>query len=310
MLAKTERRWQGFVAILALGVGSTAPGQAAPPTPISACPYTITAPGNYVVTKNLTATGTCITIAPLTNNVTLDLQGDRITGNGTGYGIVCLPNNFSDRCDHILIANGTISKFSGGIFLEGNYNTVAQATSEQNTGTDNGNNPGYGTGIFLTGDFGNAITSSLAIKNAATGIAAFGGGFSSVIIDSRADDNGSNGITSAGVVSNSEADDNGGYGIAAQVITDSTARGNALSGLIGSGNANYVSVTDSNALRNGGDGIQSSGNVISSTANNNGSRGIVLFCPVSAFGNTAINNPNGNLVTSDNTCVLLDNKAQ
>jgi hypothetical protein len=308
MITQTAKPWLGVVGILVFSVEPSAPAQAARPISISACPYTITAPGNYVVARNLSATGTCITIAPSTNNVTLDLQGDRITGNGTGYGIVCLPNNFSDRCDHILIANGTISKFSGGIFLEGNYNTVAQATSEQNTGTDNGNNPGYGTGIFLTGDFGNAITSSLAIKNAATGIAAFGGGFSSVIIDSRADDNGSNGITSAGVVSNSEADDNGGYGIAAQVITDSTARGNALSGLIGSGNANYVSVTDSNALRNGGDGIQSSGNVITSTATNNGSRGIVLFCPVSAFGNAAINNPGGNLVTSDSSCILLENK--
>jgi len=245
----------------------------------------------------------------LTNNVTLDLQGDSITGNGTGYGIVCLPNSFSDRCDHIVIANGTISKFSGGLFLEGDFNTIAQVTSQQNTGTDNGNNPGYGTGIFVTGDFGNVITGSLATGNAAIGIAAFGGGFSTTITDSRATNNGSHGITSAGVVSNSEADNNGGYGIAAQVITDSAAQGNVLDGLIGSGNANYVSVINSSASRNGGDGIQSSGNVISSTATNNSSRGIVLFCPVSAFGNTAINNPGGNLVTSDSSCVLLDNKA-
>jgi hypothetical protein len=74
-------------------------------------------------------------------------------------------------------------------------------------------------------------------------------------------------------------------------------------------NADYGSVVDSNALGNGGDGIVSSGNVISSTAIDNGDRGIVLSCPVSAFGNRAINNPGGNLVPSDSTCVLLDNKA-
>jgi hypothetical protein len=168
-----------------------------------------------------------------------------------------------------------------------------------------------GIGIFLTGDFGNVITGSLATKNADIGISgAAGGGFATIVSDSQSNSNGSHGITASGEVSNSQANNNGGYGISGVIVTDSTARGNALGGIIvSSGNpSNYASVVDSNASGNSGNGIQSTGNVINSTANNNAGKGIVLFCPVSAFGNAAINNPGGNLGTSDNTCVLLDNK--
>jgi hypothetical protein len=67
---------------LLLGIGASAAKSAAAPTPISACPYTITAPGNYVVTGDLTARGTCISFATPLSNVALDLQGHTITGNG------------------------------------------------------------------------------------------------------------------------------------------------------------------------------------------------------------------------------------
>src|SRR5262245_64299304 len=54
--------------------------------PISACPFETTGPGNYVVTQNLTATNTCITISH--DHVAIDLNGRTITGNGDdGAGI-------------------------------------------------------------------------------------------------------------------------------------------------------------------------------------------------------------------------------
>ncbi len=192
MLAKTAKHWLGFVAILALDIGATAPAEAASPTPISACPYTITAPGNYVVTRNLTATGTCIKFAAPVDNVALDLQGHGITGNGTGYGIVCLQNPSGGRCNRVVIANGAVTRFSG-------------------------------------------------------------------VSDSRSNSNGSHAITASGEVSNSTANNNGGYGISGVIVTDSTAKGNALGGIIvSSGNpSNYASVVDSNASGNSGDGIQS-----------------------------------------------------
>ena len=86
MLAKTANRWLGLIAFLLLSIGASVPAGAVPPTPISACPYTIAAPGSYVVTRDLTATGTCISFAPPIVNASLDLQGHSITGSGTGDG--------------------------------------------------------------------------------------------------------------------------------------------------------------------------------------------------------------------------------
>ena len=50
---------------------------------ISKC-TTISKPGSYVLTRNLTASGDCLMVAA--NFVTLDLGGWVITGNGTGTG--------------------------------------------------------------------------------------------------------------------------------------------------------------------------------------------------------------------------------
>jgi hypothetical protein len=79
-------------------------------------------------------------------------------------------------------------------------------------------------------------------------------------------------------------------------------------------------VMNSDASGNGNDGIAigstgvsgvgaPGGSVTGSVAKNNGNRGIFLTCPVAAFGNEAKKNPGGNLLTSDNTCLLLENNA-
>ena len=51
----------------------------------------VSASGTYTVTKNLTATGTCITITAAAD-VVIDLHGHTITGNGTGKR--------DHRCEH------------------------------------------------------------------------------------------------------------------------------------------------------------------------------------------------------------------
>src|SRR5262245_21684315 len=105
---KAAKRWLGVVSILVLGVGATAPAQAAPPTPITACPYTITSPGAYIVTINLSAVS-CITIAAPGDYVAINLQGHSITGDGTvGVGIGGFGN-------HAVITNGTVQRFDTGI---------------------------------------------------------------------------------------------------------------------------------------------------------------------------------------------------
>src|ERR1022692_1207533 len=63
--------------------------QIEPRTPISSLPFTITVPGSYYVTSNLTASSGGILIA--TNNVTLDLDGSalsfiQMSGGGGGDG--------------------------------------------------------------------------------------------------------------------------------------------------------------------------------------------------------------------------------
>lgn len=303
MVAKTTEHWLGVVAILVLGIVTTAPAEAAPPTPISACPYTMTSPGNYVVTTNLAATGTCITIRG--RNFGLDLQGHTITGNGQGYGIVCLTGE-GVVCNTNVVANGTVTHFSTGLFLDGNYNTVAQITAKQNTSE----------GIFLEGDVGNVITGSLATNNTGTGILSQGSQndvASTIVSDSQSNNNAFHGIAGVGLVNNSTENDNKGWGIFNGItVINSTAKGNGAGGIFVS-TFPYLPhlvtvVIDSTTSGNGGDGIDSSGNVINSTANNNANGGIRLHCPVSAYGNMAVNNPGGNISPTDNTCVLLDNK--
>jgi hypothetical protein len=100
----------GVVALIMLSMGAMAASAwAAAPTPISGCPYTITAPGNYILAKNLTSAGTCIAIQAA--NVAIDLQGHTITGSGTGLGIT------ATQVDNLVIANGTVQNFSLAILV-------------------------------------------------------------------------------------------------------------------------------------------------------------------------------------------------
>jgi hypothetical protein len=318
MLAKTAKHWLGGVTILALGIGATAPhAWAATPITIPACPYTITASGTYILTKNLTVVGSCITIAaPGVDYVAIDLQGHSITGDGTGGGIGGFGN-------HVIITNGTVQRFSTGIALAGNFNTAMQMTVSQNTGPGRSDFPIGNDGLVLFGQY-NAVTDSLATQNARGGIYV---GDYSLVNDSSANNNGPNpaptlgqepgiqaGIDSA--IAASEAKNNGWIGISSDgFVTGTTAQGNGSTGI------SSPSVTDSNASGNAEDGIvlisfQSSGSnigqgsVTGSVTNNNGGAGILLQCPAVAVGNTATKNAGGNIVTSDNTCVLLDNKVQ
>jgi hypothetical protein len=285
---------------LATGVALSAPAPAQ--TQISACPYTITAVGNYVVTRDLTTTGTCITFSPPIIGASLDLQGHSITGNGTGDGIVCLASDVQQiGCRNVVVSNGTVSKFGRGVTLVGGYNTVLNMVVQQ-IGAD-------GNGVSLGGDFGNVVESVVASSNLKAGIAA------GSVFDSRADNNGQLGIQ-GDVVSGSEADNNGSDGIAGAVITDCKAKNNAGTGL-SSRIGVAAGIINSEATGNGGNGIFSNdsgpsgtaaSNVIGNTVKNNAAAGIVLMCPASAVNNTASNNAGGDIVAIGSGCELLGNK--
>ena len=101
--------------------------QVEPRAPIAAAPFTISQPGSYYLTTNLTvSSGDAITIA--TNGVTLDLNGFTIrstAASATGYGI-----KLNSTLRNITIANGFIEGgvtnngsgvYSGSGFADGIY---------------------------------------------------------------------------------------------------------------------------------------------------------------------------------------------
>src|SRR5258708_7018561 len=126
MIIRSTRIWLGSVALLLLGAGTTVAWSQS----ISTCPYIITSSGNYIVTKNLNSAGTCITIQA--DNVTIDLQGHTITGNGTGNGIT--DGGRSDQ--NIVIANGTVQSFGGAIIVNFSHPvTISGLTVQKNAGS-------------------------------------------------------------------------------------------------------------------------------------------------------------------------------
>jgi hypothetical protein len=318
MLTNGSRYWLSIAAIFVIDLFVTATVQAAPPIPILACPYNINSPGVYVVTSNLTSAGSCIGIA--TDDVAIDLQGYTITGDGaSGVGIGCGTN----PCNHIIIANGTIERFAIGIFILGGFNTIASTTVRFNTGPTNyGPGNGIVVGAANVSDFigglssVTVVTNSSAIGNTREGIVCFGGLAcnTAIVTGSEAKDNGGTGIQDFGIITDSIAIGNGRAGIGTSGFVARTVVQNNNSGINMGGDS---SVIDSKAIGNTTDGITLNygsghatiGSITNSIAQNNGGRGILLECPASAFGNKAINNNGGNIVTSDNTCLLIDNNA-
>lgn len=101
--------------LLAFGM-SIASSQTWAVTDIRTCSV-INQPGSYRVTNDLAhltskVSSQCILIDA--NDVTLDLQGHTITGDGSGLGIT-VPGNSS--LSNIQIRNGTVRSFERGIYL-------------------------------------------------------------------------------------------------------------------------------------------------------------------------------------------------
>jgi hypothetical protein len=111
----------------------TSNGFAAPATPIASCGYIITAPGNYVLTNNLSCSGaTAVMIAA--SKVDLDLKGFTIDGGGaSGIGISTSSSQ--------LPSNGDLSPCLGVTNIHIHGGTV--------TGYGKPDESVFGTGIIL-----------------------------------------------------------------------------------------------------------------------------------------------------------------
>jgi parallel beta helix pectate lyase-like protein len=186
-------------------------------------PVTISTPGSYQLTGNLTVNDANTHAIHITaDHVTLDLNGFRITGPGTagnGFGV------FTDTADNVTVVDGTVTKFGGG-------------------------------GVFLLGHSAR-VENVRAVENGFRGIFV---GTNSVIAGCIAIGNGNTGLTiTSGTVTGNTSESNGAYGISASsaTVVNNSVTGNASHGmwLANSGYAHNV------LSENNGGGAQVTGGI-------------------------------------------------
>jgi parallel beta-helix repeat protein len=238
-----------LLAALPISLGGGSPARATPAqTKINKCPFNITAPGAYVLQKDLSCAGTAITISA--SNVDLNLGGQTLSGNGLGDGI------YVQGQSNISIHDGAIQSFVNGIELQqtlaskitnvrvsqhtqwgitgrgategltvrgctairnGNWGIWLDNDSRANTVTGNtatANGAGIGLG---GGTFGNSVTNNIASGNGCQGIGLFGA-TGNTVAGNTTDRNGCHGIavnngSSGNTVTGNSATGNGGQGI-------------------------------------------------------------------------------------------------
>jgi hypothetical protein len=135
----------GLLAVLGLLAGSHASA-----TNITSCPVTISQPGSYTVTQDLTCTQTAgSAISIQVAGVTLSLGGHTITGPGVAPNLSAIGVN-ADNCQ---VSNGSVTGFLSAVDLEGNSNSVSGLTITR-----------CGSGVYVAGQSntvsGNSITGS------------------------------------------------------------------------------------------------------------------------------------------------------
>jgi parallel beta-helix repeat protein len=260
------------------------PASAAPspkPTLIKKCPFAITTPGAYEVSKDLTCTATAIVITA--GNVDLTLGGHTITGDG-GAGSIGIAVEGSAN---VRIHDGTVRNFEHGVRLQNTIGSTVDNLAVTQNSMD---------GIFLLGATLNTVTGNTATQNG-NGIHVFLGA-GNTVSNNRTDQNGGAGVvlsdfTYGNLVSNNTANQNGWSGILVWVwasqntIQDNTASANHI-GINLTENTSRNTVQRNTTAANGGSGIlidvNSANNLVISNAVALNRVGIQLA--VSATGNT------------------------
>jgi hypothetical protein len=294
-------------------------------TAVSAC-GTLSAAGNYFLTKNLTATGTCIVIG--SEGVSLDMRGHSIMGDGsTGDGISDGGGGF----ESMAIANGTIQRFNVGIGLDTSGSVVIRNVDSSKNAkagiiigsccstldTVSANN--NGTVGIITNDCCYTLSSVTVTKNGGGGgIVAGGNGCCTTLFNSIVSGNGGAGLFMEGCCSfliGSLVSGNTGDGVdmndCCNFVVNSSVSLNMGRGISLIESDNLVSNTDVSS--NGSDGIflgGSSNQIANSKATANGGFGANVGCPGAITRLQAKNNASGGLNTSGGTCTQVNNKIQ
>ena len=167
-------------------------------TRIDRCPATITVPGAYILSRNLSCPGTAITIAA--SGVDLDLNGRTLTGNGTGLGVLV------EWQENVHIHDGSVQGFEVGVALGGTLDCVLDhLTASQNrlwgiagrggstllTITRNDASLNGDVGILLDSSSGQVtITDNTANQNGGVGIGVADGAFRNSVTGNTAKGNG------------------------------------------------------------------------------------------------------------------------
>jgi parallel beta-helix repeat protein len=142
-----------------IAAGPTAVG-----TKITTVPYTISIPGFYYLTGNLTYNGSSNAITVNANDVTIDLMGFSLTNSGA----VGITNGiYMHGCTNVEIRNGTVHGFFGGIFESSNGINHHRIS---NIRAFNPGSNGLGINIGLSGSQ-NVVKNCTAANNAGRGIA-------------------------------------------------------------------------------------------------------------------------------------------
>lgn len=227
--------------------------------------FKITQPGSYYLTGNVMVPASRVGIRINSSNVTIDLNGFSLIGDGAGSGGIA----FADQ---------------GGAF----FCTTVRNGSVRGMGA-------YGVYLFSSQARGVTVQDLVATHNGMEGIAVSGG---AVVRNCVASNNGANGIANGGaqncVIENCVASNNAEAGItvggAAAVVRGCTA---ALNGLQGIAAYNGATISECNAFDNSATGIlASSGSTVTGcTSMRNALDGIEVDVRCRVIGN--ICNENG-----------------
>jgi hypothetical protein len=214
-----------------------------PGTPISAIPFTISAPGRYYVTRDLTGVVSQSGVTIASDNVTLDLHGFTLHGvASTGNGV-----QVSGARTGITITGGTVRNWYNGIDVQ----TAKYVHISNVMALDNGSVAGDGSyGIIVAN--GSTLENCTVSHNKSSGVLAV----ESSVRQCTFNDNGRNGIE-VGVLTTVDgcaANRNGASGV---VVTSATVRGCMVlvNGEDGIRASNYTFLQNNRALENSGEDI-------------------------------------------------------
>ncbi len=279
--------------------------QIEPRTPISSLPFSITQPGTYYVTSNLSSQGTGIYISA--DNVNVDLMGHTITfvGDVVNAPGITLEGAVDDLIDNVTVRNGSVRGFQYGVRIDyardcrieglhvadsttsGVYFFNGAGLSERNTVKDchivRSGLYGIRVSVGEVGEWSrNTISGCVVEQSGFSGTEIFlneGTANENTITDSIFRDNSNwgilfNGNEGASIIGNSVLNSTitGNTGVGVQVISAGPG-----------GDASETTIRDCKVTRNGGDGIFVAASLGATSIGN-----VIHGCQVSGTGNYGI----------------------